>query len=203
MPFDDAHLWAGDALPEPELPEFQQGKYNALLKLLPYAREGSREAASVVLKLDGSEFDFEEGEIDSVYSLIPRFDAVAHLHSHPENWAHSEEDWNLILSYASVEQTHVIAPDFTYSLHKPSDWNPLDYDLEEVRPSDIEGEEETARQRNENKLLALYSQLTMSGYAREGGWSRVAEIRVRESANQVLATHFGMKRRIGHRKLTL
>lgn len=91
MPFDALHVWT-TALPAPENLEFQRGKFDALQKLLPYARDGSREAASVVLKLDGSEFDFAVGDEDSVNSLLPAFETVAHLHTHPENWAHSEVD---------------------------------------------------------------------------------------------------------------
>ena len=122
MPFDDAHIWMEQILRERESLEFQQGKFNALLKLLPYAREGSREAAAVVLKLDGSEFNFEEGEIDSVYSQIPAYESVAHLHTHPYEWAQSEVDWSSFLLIGNVEQAHVITPLRTYSVHKPIGW---------------------------------------------------------------------------------
>ena len=122
MRFDDAHVWAGDALPAAESAQFQQGKYNALLKLVPYAREGSREAAAVVLKLDGSEFDFAVGEIDSVDSRIPAYQGVAHLHTHPYEWAQSEADWSSFLLIGNVEQAHVITPLRTFSLHKPIGW---------------------------------------------------------------------------------
>ena len=122
MPFDDAHEWAGDALPEIESAQFQQGKFNALLKLAPYAREGSREAAAVVLKLDGSEFDFAVGEIDSVDSRIPAYQSVAHLHTHPFEWAQSEVDWSSFLLIGNVGQAHVITPLRTFLLHKPTGW---------------------------------------------------------------------------------
>ena len=84
MHFDDAHVWVGDALPEAESAEFQQGKHDALLKLAPYARDDSREAAAVVLKLDGSEFDFAVGEIDRVSAFVPALESVAHLHTHAD-----------------------------------------------------------------------------------------------------------------------
>ena len=177
MRFDDAHEWAGDALPEGESAQFQQGKYEALLKLVPYARAGTREAVAVVLKLDGSEFDFAVGEVDLVDSRIPRSEAVAHLHSHPDEWPQGEKDWSNFLNTESVEQVHVIAPDSIYSLHKPIDWKPTSYGLEEVRASDIKGEEEAAKQRNQARVFTLYSQITAVGYEREGGWSRAAEIR--------------------------
>ena len=122
MSFDDAHEWAGDALPEIESAQFQQGKYNALLKLAPYARAGSREAASVVLKLDGSEFYFGVGEIDRVSAFVPARESVAHLHTHSDEWAQSETDWSNFLLAPSVEQAHVITPLRTFSLHKPVRW---------------------------------------------------------------------------------
>ena len=200
MPFDDAHIWMEQVLPERESLEFQQGKFNALLKLLPYARSGSREAASVVLKLDGSEFDFAVGDEDAVESQIPRTETVAHLHTHPENWGHSEQDWGLILNCSSVEQTHVIAPHYTYSLHKPRGWNPVVYGIEEVRPSDIEGEESAAMERNHTQVNLFYAEATIRGYEQLGGWNPASEGRVREWVGQALATRFGMVRRIGHRR---
>ena len=125
MPFDALHEWAGDDVAEPESAQFQQGKLNALLKLLPYAREGLREAAAVVLKLDGSEFDFAVGQIDRVSAFVPAREPAAHLHTHADEWAQSEVDWSSFLLVPNVEQAHVITPHRTYSLHKPPGWQML------------------------------------------------------------------------------
>ena len=125
MRFDDAHIWTGDVLSEPESAQFQQGKYEALLKLAPYARDGSREAAAVVLKLDGSEFYFGVGEIDRVSAFVPAREPVAHFHTHADEWAQSEVDWSSFLLAPNVEQAHVITPKRTFSLHKPSGWKML------------------------------------------------------------------------------
>ncbi len=121
--FDLAHEWTGDALSESESAAFQEGKAKALQKLLPYAHPSSnQEAASVVLELNGSEFDFRVGERFEVMVLVPANRAVAHLHTHPDAEPQSLEDWQEFLPVHAVRQAHVIAPNATYSLHKPPAW---------------------------------------------------------------------------------
>ena len=121
--FDYAHDWQGDALIETESEAFQAGKVESLKKLLPYAhRDSNHEAASVVLELDGSEFDFRVGERFKVTVLVPAHRRVAHLHTHPDAEPHSLEDWQEFLQVNAVRQSHVIAPNATYSLHKPRGW---------------------------------------------------------------------------------
>ncbi len=180
MPFDDAHIWMEQVLPARESLEFQQGKFKALLKLLPYARSGSREAAAVVLKLDGSEFDFAEGEIDSVYSRISRFDAVAHLHTHPYEWAQSEVDWSSFLLLGNVEQAHVITPLRTYSLHKPVGWQ-MSW-----------GDSERQIERYYLDELGRVTRLDL-------GWSPANERRWREATNFYMARRYNINFREGTR----
>ncbi len=180
MRFDDAHEWAGDALPAPESNEFQQGKYEALLKLAPYAREGSREAAAVVLKLDGSEFYFGVGEIDRVSAFVPAREPVAHLYTHADEWAQSEVDWSNFLLASSVEQAHVITPLRTYSLHKPVGWKmPLRDGEGQIQRSFLE----------ELKRIADLS----------AGWSPTNERCWREETNLFVARRYNINFREGTR----
>ena len=76
----------------------------------------------LVLQLDGSEFDFQVGNQYSVVSHIPAHRPVAHLHTHPDPEPHSQDDWPGFLQIVSIRQAHVIAPNATYSLHKPPGW---------------------------------------------------------------------------------
>ena len=200
MLFDDAHIWTGEVLSEIESPEFQQGKYNALKRLFPYAQQGAREAAVVVLKINGEIWRMNVGEADEVEIDAPANEEVALLHTHDQNLGHSERDWFTLLNHENLEQSHVIAPNFTFSLHKPFGWNLMEYGLEEIRASDIEGEAEATRTRNENKISEVYRRATIWGYESLGGWSVSAEIKVRFEVNEALATHFGIKRRIGQRR---
>jgi len=122
--FEALREWAGNAIP-PESKAFQDGKARAVQKLLPYAKPGSNEAASVVLKLDGSEYDFAVGTPESVSPGIPNNDEntpVAVLHTHPEDLTFSPADYHQLLSSRNIEQSHVIAPSGIYSLHKPPEW---------------------------------------------------------------------------------
>ncbi len=200
MPFDAAHLWVGDDRPETELAAFQQGKFDALKKLLPYAQSGAREAAAVVLKSNGEIWCMEVGTVDEVEIDAPAHEAVALLHTHDQNWGHSERDWFTLLNHWNLEQSHVVAPELTLSLCKPRGWNLTGYGLEEIRTSDIEGEAEATRKRNENRIGEIYVRAAIQGYENLGGWSVAAELKVRFAVNQALATHFGIKRRIGHRR---
>ena len=180
MRFDEAHVWSGDALPAPESVEFQQGKWEALLKLLPYAQGGSRKAAAVVLKLDGSEFYFGVGEIDRVSAFVPPREPVAHLHTHADEWAQSEVDWANFLLAPSVEQAHVITPHRTYSLHKPIGWKmPL-----------RDGESQTQR-----KILDELRRVS----ALSLGWSPANERRWREETNHFMARRYNINFREGTR----
>ena len=77
----------------------------------------------MVLKLDGSEFDFAAGEVDSVVSQVPAHQFVAHLHTHAHEWAQSEVDWSSFLLIESINQAHVVTPTRTYSLHKLVGWS--------------------------------------------------------------------------------
>ena len=180
MRFDDAHLWTGDALPATESQEFQQGKWDALLKLSPYAREGSREAAAVVLKLDGSEFNFEEGEIDSVYSRIPAYQGVAHLHTHADEWAQSEVDWSSFLLTDSVEQAHVITPLRTFSLYKPRGWRMLFVE-------------------QQNSIEARYMKFYAAIIASSPGWSPAKDTIWTRETTRLMARRYNINFREGTR----
>ena len=180
MRFDDAHIWAGDVLPEGESAQFQQGKYEALLKLTPYARDGSREAAAVVLKLDGSEFYFGVGEIDRVSAFVPAHDSVAHFHTHADEWAQSEVDWSSFLFAPSVEQAHVITPKRTYSLHKPKGW--LMPFLE-----------------NESQIQWRYLEELKRVTNLSFGWSPANESRWREETTRFMARRYNINFREGTR----
>lgn len=179
MPFDALHVWTM-ALPAPETLEFQRGKLDALQKLLPYTRDGSREAASVVLKLDGSEFDFAVGDEDSVDSRIPANQAVAQLHTHSEEWAQSEVDWSSFLRVASVEQSHVVTPLHTYSLHKPEGWKALAME-------------------NNSAIIARYFSFYSNIVALSPAWSPAKDTIWTCETTRLMARHYGILFREGTR----
>ena len=181
MPFDALHEWTGDDLAEPESVQFQQGKLDALLKLLPYARNGSREAAAVVLKLDGSEYDFRVGEIDRVSAFVPAHEPVAHFHTHAHEWAQSEVDWANFLLAGSVEQAHVITPLRTFSLHKPIGW-----------------EMPFVEQQNtiETRYMSFYGALIASS----PGWSPAKDTIWTRETTRSMARRYGINFREGTRK---
>ena len=199
MFFEDAHDWIGDAV-QNESAEFQNGKHTALQKLLPFTAPHSAEAACVVLRRDGSLWRFEVGLPDEVDIEAPAHEPVALLHTHTNNQAHSEKDWLSFLCFPNLQQSHVVAPDLTFSLHKPVGWKTSHYGLEELRLSDIEGETEAAIELNTTKVLNFYFEAIIQGYKREGGWSVGAEARVRAFVTKQMATHFGVNCRIGKRR---
>ncbi len=198
-PFDAIHSWTGDAIAL-ESAALQAGKYAALLQLLPFVHAQSNEAASVVLHSDGRLWSFAVGTPDEVNINAPAHEKVALLHTHSLNEAHSERDWATFLGFPNIEQSHVVAPDLTYSLHKPDGWDPARYELEELRSSDIGGELEATAARNARKILGIFAQFALGAYERGGGWSASAETRVRALVSKQMATRFGVACRIGERK---
>ena len=195
--FERSHSWQGD-VPEPESDVFQRGKKKALDKLLPYTRSQSNEAACVVIKADGKQF-FATGTSDAVEISFPAHLVVAHLHTHPQDHAHSAQDWNDFLWFASVEQSHVVAPTQTFSLHKPKEWRAEDHGLEAYFSSDIEPEPERAKERNRNRIEADYNEFVEQEFSRIG-WSPEAEKKVREIVCHLMADKYGVKFRIGKQK---
>jgi len=195
--FERAHQWQGDEA-ETESEVFQSSKKDAMQKLLPYARHQSNEAACIVIKADGQQI-FSEGVEDEVEISFPDNQIVAHLHTHPKDDAQSPQDWSDFLWFPSVEQSHVIAPTRTFSLHKPTGWRPQDYGLEAYFSSDIEGEVEAAKQRNGNQIEKDYNDFMDKEYFRIG-WSPRAERQVRETVCRLVAQRYGIKFRVGTRK---
>jgi len=179
--FESMHVWLGEALIEAESEAFQNGKAAAVRKLEPFAKEGSREAASVVLKLDGSEYNFEAGVEDEVNCQIPGDQVVAHFHTHPVEWPHSEADWPGFLSIGSIEQSHVITPTTTYSLHKPIGWKVDPYDVCEL------------------SVLENYDELLDDEILKSKSWSPRLETAWKESVFHQMAAHYGIIVRIGKR----
>lgn len=127
--FNSLHKWEGPPAPH-ESEELQEGKAKAFAKLLPYAIDGKKEAASVILNRDGKEIVFKVGEIDEVSFNTPLFSKCTVLHTHPDDISFSGKDWYSTLSSDSVMQEHVVGPSTTFSLHKPEGWKGLDIDYE-------------------------------------------------------------------------
>ncbi|BCM89059.1 hypothetical protein IAD21_00902 [Abditibacteriota bacterium] len=198
--FEQMHEWRGDALPEVETEAFQKGKVLAIKKVLPYAKPGSMEAATVVLKHDGSLGKFAIGAPDSVEIEADATEKVALFHTHPDNNAHSVKDFTDFLSFPNMEQSHVIGTSSTFGLHKPADWRPEAYGLEEHRLSDIEGESDAILERNYAKIENEHTRHYVAALQRMGGWSVQNEEGAREEATRNVAAHFGVKFRVGERK---
>lgn len=118
--FEALHEWKGDSVP-PESEALQEGKAKAFKKLLPYAEDGKKEAASVILNSDGKEVSFEVGNIDEVKFRVPLARCTI-LHTHPTDSPFSGKDWYGILSSDNAMQEHVVGPSMTFSLHKPETW---------------------------------------------------------------------------------
>ena len=179
--FESSHDWSGDALPESESEAFQRGKADAVTKLLPYAQTGTNEAASVILKKDGSESHFAVGKSDQVWSQIPRGEAVAQLHTHPYEWAHSDTDWIGFLQIGEMEQVHIVTPLRTYSLVKPSGWtSPLSTESESAIEANYDADYESAKNLRP-------------------GWSRANETYWRAEASRRMAQRYGIIFREGKR----
>lgn len=195
--FERSHQWQGDEV-EAESERFQSSKKDAMEKLLPYTRPGSNEAACIVIKANGQQI-FSEGVGDEVSISFPDNQAVAHLHTHSQDHAQSAQDWSDFLWFPSVEQSHVIAPTRTWSLHKTTRWRPQDYGLEAYFSSDIEGEQETARKRNRNQIERNFNEFADKEYSRIG-WSPRTEKKVRETVCRLMAQKYGIKFRVGTRK---
>ena len=182
--FDNLHSWIGDALPKSESAAFQVGKARVLKKLLPYAHEDSqREAASVVLQRDGSEFGFWVGTRFSVESSVPANRLCAHLHTHFSDEPPSEVDWANFLLVASVRQSHIICPHTTYSLHKPLNW---------LLPEELQSEGRV-KDLWANSYLELDRELRTQNQVLD-------DLEFDERATQKLAARSGILFRIGTRK---
>ena len=179
--FDDLHKWTGDEV-EAESAAFQGGKAREFAAILPFAHEQSlHEAAAVVLKLDGSRWDFQKGPHDHVDVGVPKDPGVlvALLHSHPHVLAPSVVDWQTFLLSANIIQSHVICDGKTYSLHKPSGWQ---------QPAGLTEQEMSD---------AFYSALIDAFDETEGLGQMPNDQEEREWALESLAATYGVQYRIG------
>ncbi len=182
--FDSAHDWTGDELTASETAAFQEGKAKALEKLLPYAHLASRhEAAAVVLELDGSEFGFWIGEKYSVETMVPANRFCAHLHTHPAPEPQSQDDWPEFLFTTSVLQSHVVAPNATYSLHKPMGW---------TLPPELNSKRAIAE--------AFYGAYERAQYDAFCRGEHLSDVELDERATQNMAIRCAIIFRIGKRK---
>ena len=121
--FDSRHQWTGGDLPEAESEQFQRGKSEALDRLLRFTGPDADEAGAVVLTRNGEIFDFQVGVEDEVLVTCPSAEEFALLHSHPNGFPQSLQDWANLLTLDGIQQSHVITAKETYSLHKPVRWS--------------------------------------------------------------------------------
>jgi len=195
--FDKAHRWTGGALPETESKVFQDGKAKALEDLLPYTKPGSLEAATIVLKRDGSRFGgIATGKHEDVDVSAPMNVPVALLHTHDYDGPHSEGDWASLIVNRGIEQSHVVTANKTYSLHKPPGWNAADHGLPELLPSDGQPEYDAKMTAAENAFGEVWSHQFMStpGFG-NAGW----EQKIYLQAGQEMARKLGIILRTGER----
>lgn len=174
------HLDA-DATEFGESPAFSAAKQKIVRELLAFTSLGSDEAGVVVLREDGTVYDFRTGRADHVASLIPPVEPVALFHTHSDPWAYSGQDWKNVLDHANVRDSFLVDPLGVHRIHRPdSDLTVLDYSPDEI-----------------TELHSIhYLRVTVERQLRhEDVFSPAAEIQIWHEANRRLANSFGLKYR--------
>lgn len=97
-----------------ETEAFAAGKARAVAKLDRYAKPGSVEAAICLLCRDGAEYDFQEGQANSVAINFPRGEDVAIFHAHPDHLAHGSDDFLSVLKNSEWRESYVACSDKIY-----------------------------------------------------------------------------------------
>jgi HK97 family phage portal protein len=194
--FDDLHNWEGD-LPDIETPIFQQGKAKALKALLPYTKEGSVEAGTVVVRKDGRVYPLSTGEgSEEVNVAAPQGVPVALLHTHDYDGAHSDADWATFLVHGPIEQSHVVTAHKTYSLHKPVNWNPKKLGIPQATETDTDDEVAQKLSDAENIYLNHYWDAAHQVGVGRKGWETLAA----DQAARAMADAHGIIYRVGTRE---